>query len=75
MMSQMTGNWATVEIERNRGSRLVPTLLVGTGLGGARIGRCRGLPAGHVVAFAMGTHGRLGAVSLATCSGGAGLCG
>ena len=32
----------------------------GAGLGGGQIGRCRGLPAEHAVAFAMGTHGRLG---------------
>ena len=42
-------------------SRLVPTEVLGAGLGGGRIGRCRGLPAEHAVAFAMGTHGRLGA--------------
>ena len=53
---------------RNRGCRLVPTLVPGTGLGGARIGRCRGLPAEHVLAFAMGTHGRLGAGAHAHCS-------
>ena len=40
--------------------RLVPTEVAGAGLGGGRIGRCRGLPAEHAVAFAMGTHGRLG---------------
>ena len=38
--------------------RLVPTLV--EGLRGERIGRCRGLPAEHALAFAMGTHGRLG---------------
>ena len=38
------------------------------GLGGGRIGRCRGLPAEHAVAFAMGTHGRLGAGADAHCS-------
>ena len=41
---------------------------VGGGLGGGRIGRCRGLPAEHAVAFAMGTHGRLGAGADAHCS-------
>ena len=40
--------------------RFVATEVVGAGLGGGRIGRCRGLPAEHAVAFAMGTHGRLG---------------
>ena len=51
--------------ERNR---LVPTEVAGAGLGGGRIGRCRGLPAEHAVAFAMGTHGRLGAGADAHCS-------
>jgi RCC1 and BTB domain-containing protein len=41
-------------------NRLVPTEVSGAGLGGRRIGRCRGLPAEHALAFAMGTHGRLG---------------
>ena len=40
----------------------------GAGLGGGQIGRCRGLPAEHAVAFAMGTHGRLGAGADAHCS-------
>ena len=43
--------------------RMVPTLVPGAVLGGGRIGRCRGLPAEHALAFAMGTHGRLGAAS------------
>ena len=43
--------------------RLVPTVVAGTGLEGGRIGRCRGLPAEHALAFAMGTHDRLGAAS------------
>ena len=41
----------------------VPTEVSGAVFGGGRIGRCRGLPAEHAVAFAMGTHGRLGAAS------------
>ena len=50
--------------------RLVPTEVSGAGLGGGRIGRCRGLPAEHAVAFAMGTHGRLGAASPVRCLAG-----
>ena len=50
--------------------RRVPTLLAGTGLGSQRIGRCRGLPAEHALAFAMGTHGRLGAASPVRCLAG-----
>ena len=50
--------------------RMVPTLVPGAGLGGGRIGRCRGLPAEHAVAFAMGTHGRLGAASPVRCLAG-----
>ena len=38
----------------------VPTLVARAGLGGGQIGRCRALPAEHALAFAMGTHGRLG---------------
>ena len=48
--------------------RWAQTLLAGAGLGGGRIGRCRGLPAEHALAFAMGTHGRLGAAADAHCS-------
>ena len=51
-------------------NRLVPTLVSKAGLGGGRIGRCRGLPAEHALAFAMGTHGRLGAVSPVRCLAG-----
>ena len=40
------------------------------GFEGGRIGRCRGLPAEHAVAFAMGTHRRLGGGEQA---GGAGV--
>ena len=35
-----------------------------------RIGRCRGLPAEHALAFAMGTHRRLGAASPVRCLAG-----
>ena len=38
------------------------------GPGGRRIGRWWGLPAEHALAFAMGTHGRLGAGAHAHCS-------
>ena len=40
------------------------------GLGGGRIGRRRGLPAEHALAFAMGTHRRLGAASPVRCMAG-----
>ena len=50
--------------------RLVPTVVLGAGLGGGQIGRCRGLPAEHALAFAMGTHGRLGAASPVRCLAG-----
>ena len=49
---------------------LVPTLVLGAGLGGRRIGRCRGLPEDHAVAFAIGTHARLGAASPVRCLAG-----
>ena len=49
---------------------MVPTEVMGAGLGGGRIGRCRGLPAEHALAFAMGTHGRLGAASPVRCLAG-----
>jgi alpha-tubulin suppressor-like RCC1 family protein len=44
--------------------RFVPTLVPQARLDGLRVGRCRVLPEDHAVAFAMGTHGRLGAGSL-----------
>ena len=50
--------------------RLVPTAVGGAGLGGGRIGRCRELPAEHALAFAMGTHRRLGAASPVRCLAG-----
>ena len=49
-------------------NRPVPTVVAEAGLGGGRIGRCRGLPAEHALAFAMGTHGRLGVAADAHCS-------
>ena len=45
---------------RRRGALLGAAMVVGAGLGGGRIGRCRGLPAGHALAFAMGTHRQVG---------------
>ena len=47
----------------------MPTVVTREGLGGGRIGRCRGLlPAEHALAFAMGTHWRLGGETDAHCS-------
>ena len=48
--------------------RMVPTLVAAASFGGRRIGRGRGLPAEHALAFAMGTHGRLGGGADAHCS-------
>ena len=42
-------------------NRLVPTPVSPRLLGGARVGRCHGLAEEHALAFAMGTHARLGA--------------
>jgi len=42
--------------------KLVPTRVIPHLLHGARVGRCHGLPPLHVLAFAMGTHPRLGRV-------------
>ena len=52
--------------------RWVPTVVTGASFGGGRIGRCRGLPLEHALAFAMGTHGRLGASSPVLWPGGGG---
>ncbi len=41
--------------------RLVPTMVPRELLGGARVGRCHRLSEEHALAFAMGTHQRLGA--------------
>jgi alpha-tubulin suppressor-like RCC1 family protein len=46
-------------------NRLVPTLVPRQLLGGARVGRCHGMLEELALAFAMGTHGRLGAGSAA----------
>ena len=46
-------------------NRLVPTLVPRQLLGGARMGRCHGLREELALAFAMGTHERLGASSAA----------
>ena len=50
--------------------RLLPTEVAMAGLEGGRIGRCRGLLAEHALAFAMGTHRRLGAASPVRCLAG-----
>ena len=51
-------------------NRLVPTLVPRQLLGGARVGRCHGLREELALAFAMGTHERLGASSAAAGGGG-----
>ena len=51
-------------------NRLLPTLVPRQLLSGARVGRCHGLLKELALAFAMGTHERLGAGSAA--AGGAG---
>ena len=50
--------------------RLVPTPVSPCLLGGARIGRWHGLAEEHALAFAMGTHARLGAGGSAGAGGG-----
>ena len=49
----------------NVDSQLVPTMVAGSGIEGVRIGRCRALLKEHALAFAMGTHPRLGAAACA----------
>jgi hypothetical protein len=51
-------------------NRLVPTRVTAASLQNTRIGRCLPLPTDHAVAFAMGTHGRLGANSPVRVLGG-----
>jgi len=41
-------------------AKLVPTLIAPHLLQGSRVGRCHDLPPMHALAFAMGTHARLG---------------
>ena len=48
--------------------RRTPTLVPAVDFGGGRIGRCRALPEQYALAFAMGTHERLGAAADAHCS-------
>jgi len=51
--------------------KLVPTRITPQLLQGSRVGRCHDLPPMHALAFAMGTHARLGsAASTATVAGG-----
>ena len=52
--------------------RLVPTLVSPRLLGGARVGRWHGLAEELALAFAMGTHARLGAGAGAGAVGGGG---
>ena len=59
------GRLGQSDVER----RLVPALVATAGLRSVRIGRCRRLPEEHALAFAMGTHDRLGAAADAHCSG------
>ena len=52
--------------------KFVPTRIASHLLQGARVGRCHSLPPEHALAFAMGTHSRLGSVqatAIATASG------
>ena len=50
--------------------RWVPAQVARASFGDVRIGRCRALPAEHALAFAMGTHWRLGAASPVRCLAG-----
>ena len=59
--SQVPGGLGHVDLA----NRLVPTLVPRQLLGGARVGRCHGLLEELALAFAMGTHERLGAGSAA----------
>jgi len=51
-------------------TKLVPTLVAPALLQGARVGRCYGLPPLHALAFAMGTHSRLGRAAPAAADNG-----
>jgi len=53
-------------------TKFVPTRIAARLLDGARIGRCHHLPPTHALAFAMGTHSRLGRSSAAATGAGAG---
>ena len=54
--SQVPGGLGHVDLA----NKLVPTLVPRQLLGGARVGRCHRLLEELALAFAMGTHGRLG---------------
>jgi len=47
----------------DRQAKLVPTLVTPHLLQGERVGRCHNLPPMHALAFAMGTHARLGSAA------------
>ena len=50
----------------NREAKLVPSRIAPRILQGARVGRCHDLPPMHTLAFAMGTHSRLGSCAAPT---------
>ena len=73
-MATLTAGWCRCGYGRlghgDEVDRRVATVVAGAGLGGGRIGRCRALPADHALAFAVGTHARLGAASPVRCLAG-----
>jgi len=56
----------------DREAKWVPTRIDPSLLQGARVGPCHGLPPMHALAFAMGTHSRLGSCTAPTASVAAG---
>jgi len=53
-------------------AKLVPTLVAPHLLQGSRVGRCHDLPPMHALAFAMGTHARLGSAAPTALAAGGG---
>jgi hypothetical protein len=53
-------------------AKLVPTLIAPHLLQGSRVGRCHDLPPMHALAFAMGTHTRLGSAAPTALAAGGG---
>ena len=53
----------------NAEAKLVPTRITPSLLQGARVGPCHDLPPMHALAFAMGTHSRLGSCAAPTGRG------
>ena len=53
-------------------AKLVPTLVAPHLLQGSRVGRCHNLPSMHALAFAMGTHARLGSAAPTALAAGGG---